>query len=42
MQLETKGKIPPEFASSHPSPENRINKIKEWMPIVSNKYTAIG
>ena len=42
MQLANKGKYPAEFMSSHPSPENRINKIKEWIPIVSNEYPAIG
>ena len=42
MQVANKGKYPAEFMSSHPSPENRINKIKEWIPIVSNEYTVIG
>ena len=36
----TKG--PPEFWSTHPSPDNRIDKLKKWIPIVSNQYPAIG
>ena len=31
-----------EFWSTHPSPDNRIKKLKEWIPIVSKQYPAIG
>ena len=31
-----------EFWSTHPSSNNRIKKLKEWIPIVSNQYPAIG
>ena len=37
--LDSKG--PPEFLSTHPSPENRINKIKGWIPEVQSKYPSI-
>ena len=33
---------PAEFWSTHPSADNRIKKLKEWIPIVSNQYPAIG
>jgi len=33
---------PAEFWSTHPSPDNRIKKLKEWIPIVSKQYPAIG
>ena len=33
---------PTEFWSTHPSPDNRIKKLKEWIPIVSRQYPAIG
>ena len=33
---------PTEFWSTHPSTDNRIKKLKEWIPIVSNQYPAIG
>jgi Zn-dependent protease with chaperone function len=36
------GNGPAEFWSTHPSPDNRIKKLKEWIPIVSSQYTAIG
>ena len=35
------GKTPAEFFSTHPSPENRIKKLKEWIPTVREKYPAI-
>ena len=40
MQEES-GKGPAEFFSTHPSPENRIKKLKEWIPIVREKYPSI-
>jgi predicted Zn-dependent protease len=38
--MDEKG--PAEFWSTHPSPDNRIKKLKEWIPLVSNQYPAIG
>ena len=32
---------PAEFFSTHPSPENRIKKLKEWIPQVSKQYPPI-
>ena len=40
--IEGKGKGPAEFFSTHPSPDNRISKLKSWIPIVSSQYPAIG
>ena len=42
MKKEIGEKGPVEFLSTHPSPDNRIKKLKEWIPIVSNQYPAIG
>ena len=41
MKESNKGKTPPEFISTHPSPENRIKKINEWMNEVIIKYPPI-
>ena len=41
MKNANEGKTPSEFLSTHPSPNNRIKKLKEWIPIVSNLYPAI-
>ena len=30
-----------EFFSTHPSPKNRIIKLKEWIPQVNQKYPSI-
>ena len=38
MQIANKGKNPPEFMNSHPSPENRINNIEEWIFEVKKNY----
>jgi hypothetical protein len=35
-------KGPAEFWSTHPSPDNRIKKLKDWIPLVSSRYPAIG
>jgi predicted Zn-dependent protease len=42
MKRSNGGKGTSEFWSTHPSPDNRIKKLKEWIPIVSNLYPAIG
>ena len=39
--IEGSGKGPSEFFSTHPSPDNRISKLKSWIPIVSSQYPAI-
>ena len=39
---ETGGSKPAEFFSTHPSPDNRIKKLKEWIPLVSNQYPAMS
>ena len=31
-----------EFFSTHPSPKNRIQKLKEWIPLVNIQYPAIS
>ena len=31
-----------EFFSTHPSPDNRINNLKQWIPLVNAKYPAIS
>ena len=41
MKEDMGGKGPAEFWSTHPSPDNRINKLKEWIPIVNLKYPAV-
>ena len=42
MKESIGGKGPAEFWSTHPSPDNRIKKLKEWIPLVLNQYPAIG
>ena len=42
MKKSIGNKEPAEFWSTHPSPDNRIKKLKEWIPLVSNQYPAIG
>ena len=42
MKKSSGGKDPSEFWSTHPSPDNRIKKLKEWIPIVSSQYPVIG
>ena len=38
---EASGQGPAEFFSTHPSPENRIKKLKDWIPDVKSKYPSI-
>ena len=40
MKEDIDGKGPTEFWSTHPSPDNRIKKLKEWIPIVKAQYPA--
>ena len=42
MKKETQSGNTSEFFNTHPSPTNRINKLKNWIPIVSSQYPAIG
>ena len=41
MKKSHKGKEPPEFMSTHPSSNNRIKKLNEWMDEVIIKYPPI-
>jgi len=42
MKEAKKGKTPPEFLSTHPSPENRKIKIASWINEVTLKYPPIN
>ena len=39
MAKAQKGNAPPEFLSTHPSPKNRIEKLKNWIPEVDLRFT---
>ena len=41
MKVANKGKEPPEFMSTHPSSENRIKKINEWLNQIILDYPPI-
>ncbi len=41
MKEFNKGKTPPEFMSTHPSPDNRIKKINEWTNEIIYKYPPL-
>ena len=41
MKKANKGKAPPEFMSTHPSSDNRIKKINEWMNEIIVDYPPI-
>ena len=41
MKEMNKGKEPPEFMSTHPSSDNRIKKLNEWMNEVTLDYPPI-
>jgi len=41
MKEFNKGKTPSEFMSTHPSPDNRIKKIKDWTNSVTLDYPPI-
>ena len=41
MKKYNKGKAPPEFMSTHPSPDNRIKKINEWTNNIILEYPPI-
>ena len=41
MKVATKGKAQPEFMSTHPSPDNRIKNINNWVNKVIIDYPPI-
>ena len=41
MKESNKGKEPPEFMSTHPSSDNRIKKLNEWMSEITLNYPPI-
>ena len=41
MKMANKGKEPPEFMSTHPSSDNRIKKINEWINDIIIDYPPI-
>ena len=41
MKKANKGKIPPEFMSTHPSPDNRIKKINDWVNDIIINYPPV-
>jgi predicted Zn-dependent protease len=41
MKEANKGKAPPEFMSTHPSADNRILKINEWINEITVDYPPI-
>ena len=41
MKEFNKGKTPPQFMSTHPSPDNRIKKINEWINTIILEYPPI-
>ncbi len=42
MKEANKGKAPPEFMSTHPSADNRIKKINEWINDITINYPPIS
>ena len=42
MKDANKGKTPPEFMSTHPSPENRKKKIENWINEITLNYPPIN
>ena len=42
MKKSNKGKEPPEFMSTHPSSDNRIKNINEWVNDITIKYPPIN
>ena len=39
MQSTNNGGNIPEFMSSHPSPQNRIINLQEWIPDIARQYS---
>lgn len=42
MAAAAAGQKPPEFLSTHPSDDNRINRLKEYMPEALTYYKPVG
>lgn len=42
MQAMSSGGAPPEFLSTHPGPERRIEQLKKWMPEALKYYRPMG
>ena len=42
MKKLNKGKAPPEFMSTHPSADNRIKKINDWITKIILEYPPIN
>jgi predicted Zn-dependent protease len=42
MEKAGGGQHPPEFESTHPSEENRIEQLKKWMPEAMKYYKPMG
>ena len=42
MKKANKGKEPPEFMSTHPSNDRRIDQINNWMNEIILKYPPIA
>ncbi|EMC99129.1 hypothetical protein BAUCODRAFT_146107 [Baudoinia panamericana UAMH 10762] len=40
MEQEEKGRVPPQFMSTHPSSHNRLEKIREWLPKAEEKQES--
>ena len=41
VELINQGKSPPEFMSSHPSSENRIKNLQNWIKEVKSNYPTV-
>jgi len=42
MQRASRGKEPPEFVSDHPSDQQRVERIAEWLPEAERAYAPVG
>mgnify|MGYP001460409871 FL=1 len=41
MQKDNKGKEPPEWMSTHPSSQKRIESLRKWIPEIIMEYPPI-
>jgi predicted Zn-dependent protease len=42
MQAASGGNAPPEFLSTHPSEQNRINQLKKYLPEAMKYYKPVS
>jgi predicted Zn-dependent protease len=42
MQKASAGQSPPEFLSTHPAEEHRIEQLKKYMPEAMARYKPVG